>query len=50
MTKEEAAEQERSVLRDQALRGHEERIQAEMRRFRNELAHIESVYILRTGG
>lgn len=42
-----AAETERLVLLQQAMREHEERVQTEMRRFRSEVSHIQDVYQLR---
>jgi hypothetical protein len=44
------AETERLQLIQQAVSQHKDRLAAEMRRFEEELSHINDVYKLRTGG
>jgi hypothetical protein len=43
-----AALQERDVLVAQAIAEHESNVQSEMRRFREDIARIENVFLIRT--
>lgn len=45
-----AANIERAELREQAWRVHKDNLEVEERRYQGELAHIDDVYKLRTGG
>lgn len=45
-----AAEVERQVLLQQAMREHQSNIQSEMKRYEQEVAHIQGIYELRLTG